>query len=310
MNCPYCGRENPETNEVCDFCGGSLQEVAEEHISETNSPVEVVIDQPAAQTQPQPEPVQALPVAKGGIYGNKAWWFIGCFVLLCLVIGCVAAGWGIYRFVFKSSVLNPLTSTPLSDVHLTPSSTLVPVNLLFFDDFSNPESGWDQVNDSDFSTNYFNNTYRITVNTNMYDSWANPGQKSYADVIIEVDAIKNSGPDDNDFGVICRYQDSDHFYYAIISSDGYYGIIKVTSDSSGLIGREYLEYNDNINQGYATNQLRFECLGDSLSLYANGQLLDQQIDGEYTDGNVGLIAGTYDTPGTDILFDNFSVYSP
>ena len=34
------------------------------------------------------------------------------------------------------------------------------------------------------------------------------------------------GPDDNDFGIICRYIDDNQFYYAIISSDGYYGIVR------------------------------------------------------------------------------------
>jgi hypothetical protein len=311
MNCPYCGQENPETNEVCDFCGGSLHVEIASPVHETPSPELVSIEQPAVQEQTsQPELTPSTPVAKRGIYGNKIWWFVGCLVLLFLVLGCVAAGWGIYRFVFESGIFKPAILTPESSVFVTPSPTTIATELLFFDDFSDPNSGWDRVDDTDYSTNYFNNAYRITVNTDMYDGWANPKDYTYSDAAIEVDATKNGGPDDNDFGVICRYQDSDHFYYAVISSDGYFGIIKVTTESSGVIGRDYLEYSDYINQGYATNHLRFECFGDTLSFYVNGQLLDQQIDGDYTTGNAGLIAGTYDTAGTDILFDNFSVFSP
>ncbi|MFZ2095136.1 MAG: hypothetical protein WAV05_00735 [Anaerolineales bacterium] len=311
MNCPYCGQENPETNEVCDFCGGSLKEDTEKPIHEALSSEVVGIEQPLLQDQSsQPELIQSTPVVKGGIYGNKIWWFIGCFVLLCLVLSCVAVGWGAYRFVSDSGLFNPATLTPMSNISVTPYPTPATSKLLFFDDFSDPNSGWDRVDDSDYSTNYFDNAYRITVNTDMYDSWANPKNNTYGGAAIEVDATKNSGPDDNDFGVICRYQDSDHFYYAIISSDGYFGIIKVSTESSGVIGRDYLEYSDYINQGYATNHLRFECFGESLSFYVNGQLLDQQTDGDYTSGNAGLIAGTYDTVGTDILFDNFSVFTP
>jgi hypothetical protein len=77
-----------------------------------------------------------------------------------------------------------------------------------------------------------------------------------------------------------------------------------------LIGATELLPSDAINQGSASNHIRFDCNGDVLTLYVNGQQVDQQTDGEYTSGNVGLIAGTYDTPGTDILFDNFSVYQP
>lgn len=44
-----------------------------------------------------------------------------------------------------------------------------------------------------------------------YDAWANQSRSFPGDVRIEVDAAKIGGPDDNDFGVICRYQDIDNF---------------------------------------------------------------------------------------------------
>jgi hypothetical protein len=312
MNCPYCGQDNPETNETCDFCGGSLHEPVEPQKHEIQQPEVAPTDLPSTPNQaPSADVISPpLPAARKGIYGNKIWWFIGCFGLIFLIVACVAAGWGIYRFIFESGTINIGSIIQPTETSSTPVPVPTSESLIFFDDFSNPNSGWDQVEEADYSTNYYNNAYRITVNTDMYDSWANPNIQTYTDAIIEVDATKNGGPDDNDFGVICRYQDSKHFYYAVISSDGYYGIIKASGDSSGLLGREYLEYSDAIPQGYATNHLRLECLGDTLSFYANGQLLDQQTDGEYADGDVGLIAGTYDNPGTDILFDNFSVYTP
>jgi hypothetical protein len=192
---------------------------------------------------------------------------------------------------------------------LRPAPTVVNSSI-FSDDFSDPESGWDSIDQADFYTDYFNNAYRITVNSDMSDSWANPDDNVFGDVSIEVDATKNGGPDDNDFGVICRYQNTEQFYYAVISSDGYYGITKVTSASSDLIGRDSLEFSEAINQGTATNHIRLDCIGDVLTLYVNGQQIDQQTDSDYTTGNVGLIAGTYDTVGTDILFDNFFVYQP
>jgi hypothetical protein len=96
----------------------------------------------------------------------------------------------------------------------------------------------------------------------------------------------------------------------VASSDGYYGIFKVTSESTNVLGRENMEYSDWITQGSATNAMRFECVGEVLTLYVNGHQLDQQSDHEYSTGNVGLIAGTYKTPGVDILFDDFTVYSP
>ena len=76
------------------------------------------------------------------------------------------------------------------------------------------------------------------------------------------------------------------------------------------MGRENLIPSDLIAQGAATNQIRFDCVGSTLTLYINGTQVDQQFDEDYVAGNVGLIAGTYDEAGTDILFDNFVVYQP
>ncbi|OGO14621.1 MAG: hypothetical protein A2032_04190 [Chloroflexi bacterium RBG_19FT_COMBO_49_13] len=190
------------------------------------------------------------------------------------------------------------------------SAQSTPSNILFSDDFSNTDNKWDQVTESTRSSDYYNNAYRITVNDTNSDAWANPGSESFTDVQIEVDATKNSGPDDNDFGIICRYTDVDQFYYGVVSSDGYYGIMKMTSDGGMPIGSDSLLESDKIIQGDASNHIRFDCVGSTLTLYVNSTQVDQQTDSTYTTGNVGLIAGTFDTAGTDVLFDNLFVYKP
>jgi hypothetical protein len=65
-----------------------------------------------------------------------------------------------------------------------------------------------------------------------------------------------------------------------------------------------------INQGEATNHIRADCVGEQLSLYINGALVTQAVATNWLGGDVGLIAGTYDKPGTNILFENFSVLLP
>ena len=152
----------------------------------------------------------------------------------------------------------------------------------------------------------------MTLAVNVAGSyvWANPANENFVDSRIEVDTIKNAGPDDNDFGIICRYEDESQFYFAVISSDGYYGILKMTTAGAKIIGKDNLLENSAINRGPAANHLRFDCIGSTLTLYVNDSLVDQQIDTDYTTGNVGLLAGSFDTAGTDILFDNFAVYRP
>jgi hypothetical protein len=182
--------------------------------------------------------------------------------------------------------------------------------VLFQDDFSKTTSGWDAVRTpGEGIADYENGAYRIQVLLPQTGVWANPGI-SLADVHIEVDAAKIGGPDDNDFGVICRFKDDQNFYFFVITSDGYYGIGKLKDGVQSLIGREEFLPSPYINQGQASNHIRADCHGATLALYANGQKLDEQQDADFSQGDVGLLAGTFDEPGTDILFDNFTVLKP
>ena len=181
--------------------------------------------------------------------------------------------------------------------------------VLFFDDFSDPDSGWDRTDYDGSTTDYLDGQYQILVTDTSADFWANPGL-DFGDVHVETLATKAGGPDDNDFGVICRYQDLDNFYYFVISSDGYAGIIKLIDGENIGLGSEELEPTDAILQGDSTNLIEAECVGSTLRLYVNGELVAEAEDTAFSQGDVGLIAGTYDIPGTDIRFDDFLVTEP
>lgn len=181
--------------------------------------------------------------------------------------------------------------------------------LIFKDDFSDPESGWQQVADPRGETSYADGMYRILVNQPNMDIWAAP-HLAMADVIIEVDALKIGGDRDNRFGIICRLTGSDSFYAFFISSDGYYGIGKFKSGLYTLLGASALKLSDSIRLGSEVNHLRAACIGEKLTLYVDGDRLAQVSDDELTSGDAGLIAGTYDDAGVDIRFDNFSLFEP
>ncbi len=181
--------------------------------------------------------------------------------------------------------------------------------LLFQDDFSDAKSGWDSLINEDGITDYDNGQYRILVNTTNTDVWANPGL-NFTNTIIEVDATKAGGDDNNDLGVICRYKDSNNFYFFVISSDGYYGIGKFKDGQQVLVGMESMPPTDAVRQGNATNHIQAECNGSTLRLVVNGQQLAETTDSDFTSGDAGLLAGSFENPGTDILFDNFIVREP
>jgi hypothetical protein len=182
-------------------------------------------------------------------------------------------------------------------------------SVLFQDDFSNPPTGWGTWNRDGASVEYHNGGLRILINQTQFDLWSVAGQK-FEDAVIEVDAMPIGGPDDNDFGLVCRYQDKDNFYMLVISSDGYYGIARMKAGQYSMIGVEQLQYSDAILKGEVTNHLRADCIGSTLTLYVNGKKLIEAQDQNFAGGDVGVLAGAYNTQGVDILFDNFVVKKP
>jgi len=181
----------------------------------------------------------------------------------------------------------------------------------FQDDFSNEASGWPQIRSEEGVTDYEAGVYRIFVNVDNQDYFGVPDIAPQKDVRVEVDAIKVAGSDDNDFGILCRYQDNNNYYQFLISSDGYVGILKVMNGSMQNIAAENLVENSTVNIGNAQNHIRADCIGETLTMYVNGQQVSTAQDIAFTgSGKVGVFAGTYDVPGTDIRFDNFIVTTP
>jgi hypothetical protein len=184
-----------------------------------------------------------------------------------------------------------------------------PGDTLYQDDFSDSSSGWARVSSSVGAMDYYNGTFRILVNLVDYDLWAVASQ-AFGDVRIETDAARFAGPEENRFGLICRYRDPQNFYFFVISSDGYYAIGKVSGGVHSLLGQEMMAYSTAIFPGIAPNHLRADCIGPALTFYVNGQMVAITQDAAYVAGDVGLLAGAFDTPGVDVIFDNFVVVKP
>ena len=183
-------------------------------------------------------------------------------------------------------------------------------SVLFQDNFSEPESGWKGTFDSeDGFVGYFDGTYRFLVSKPERMVWSGP-DLDLSDARIEVDALKRSGPEDDDFGMVCRAKDEANFYFFVISSDGYYGIGKTVRGVQSLIGAQGMLPSEKIRQGIMVNHLRVDCMKNELAFYVNGVLLARVQDGSFSAGGAGLLAGTFDQPGNEVLFDNFSVLNP
>ncbi len=189
---------------------------------------------------------------------------------------------------------------------LTPAPQ--PGETLFFDDFSNPLSGWGRFTSAEGTMDYDGGGYRFLVNGLQTHFWSTPG-KSFSDVRLEVDVAKVGGPDENRIGLLCRFVENDYYFF-LLSSDGYYAIGKFVHGSVIQLGQNEMQYSDSVHKGLAVNHLRADCIGNTLTFYVNGQPVAQAQDADLTQGEVGLLAGTFSQPGVDVIFDNFAVIQP
>lgn len=205
--------------------------------------------------------------------------------------------------------LSACDQLPLAAQFLKQTDQTNSTGILFSDDFSDARSGWDRLQASSGMSDYKKDTYQIQVNEPNVDLFANP-KLSLKDVIVEVSATRIAGPDQNNYGVICRYRDEKNFYAAQISSSGYAGIFRMKNGQYKLLGLKEMLPVPAILGGNATNRIRFECVGSTLLLIVNDAPVDFREDGSFEIGDVGLIAGTYDQPGVHIAFDDFSVSQP
>ncbi|MBI1878368.1 MAG: hypothetical protein HYR94_09105, partial [Chloroflexi bacterium] len=164
---------------------------------------------------------------------------------------------------------------------------------------------WDVYRDDNHRKGYENGQYYIVVDTTDFSYWSVAGV-ALADLVLEVETNQVDGPDNNDFGVILRYQDDDNFYSFEISGDGYYTFGK-------LVDGEFLSIipwreSRAINLGNNPNLLRVEAVGSDFTLYINDELIDAAIDSEFSQGDIGLLVGTYEEAGAHIAFDNLKVW--
>ena len=149
---------------------------------------------------------------------------------------------------------------------------------------------------------------RVLVREPNRLAWAS-AERNLADVRITVEATQVAGPDDNEYGLLARMEDSDRFYCFAISGDGYFRIALYDQGERELLSGDWLPSNV-IRRGEATNTLEVVCEGDRLTFLVNGVPLAQVADATLRNGDVGLYAGSFFQPGVEVHFDDLVASAP
>ena len=182
-----------------------------------------------------------------------------------------------------------------------------PVDVLFEDQFESNTSGWDRLANDGGIMDYDSGGFRILVRQPNMNFWSVP-EKNFGDVRVEADVSRLNGPVENRMGLICRYQNGSYYFF-IISSDGYYGIGKFVGGQTLLLGQSDMSPIP-IVELEPVNHLRADCTGDMLHFYVNFVEIANVQDAELKTGDAGVLAGSFNEPGVDVLFQNFVVIQP
>lgn len=199
-------------------------------------------------------------------------------------------------------------SLPTGTATQLPSPTATDARQLISSDNFDNQSGWFTQQTDTYSLDFTAGGYRITVNQINALIWS-IRKYDAAEVSLEVFTSRMAGPEDGYYGLVCRHQDGENYYLLVIGSDGFYGIGKVANDELEFLA-EGRDTSGQIRLGNAVNQVRGDCVGDSLKLFVNGRLMLETQDDQFASGTVGLVAGTRQTPGLQAWFDDFSIYQP
>jgi len=209
--------------------------------------------------------------------------------------------------VFVISLACALPGVPTSATPIL-STVAASGTVIFNDDFSNTLSGWDQASNPTGRTGYDEGLYRMLVDAPNSLIWSTPPMQ-FGDVRIEVDTAAINGPASAFAGIACRVSGNE-FYSFVISADGYFSIALTQNGKFTMLGQDQMAPSANIKTGVALNHLRADCSGTTLAFYINGFLVGQVNDPTLTSGEVGLLTGTLEQGGADVVFDQFIVIQP
>jgi len=184
----------------------------------------------------------------------------------------------------------------------------------YFDDFSNPNSGWAVGENENVIYRYLNGEYQIYLKRGDWGWAITPDLVLPSDYRIEVDARRVSSG-------VCSYglvfgtrwtSDSWETYQVIVwPTDGEFLVNKRALDGSWTTIQDWT-YSSAINRNYGTNRIRVDRIGTAIRIYINGTMVANITDSSFTGPgrDAGIRAYSYWDAPVDVRFDNFRASQP
>ena len=238
------------------------------------------------------------------------------YLVFALVLAVGLSGCGVISKLIQSDPIKEMIlATPagtlerLEPTEVVQATDFPPVDtLLFSDDFSDPDSGWDILDDEYGTTNYVDGTYQIVAIQKSNYNWGVAGQY-FSDVIIDVDVdiLDDNAETEDGFGVDCRIQENGDGYGFRIDTKGNIAIeLFYEDETTELVD---WEYNDAVYTDGRTNHLTAICNGAELTLLVNDVEVASTTDYTFFSGDIALSVYSGSADPITAAFDNLTVHS-
>lgn len=233
-------------------------------------------------------------------------WVIGLGALgvgVLLILGAGVAGYAILS--------RPQTATPTSTRPATPvvDATSVPtlVGLPLSDDFSDPSSGFSQLQDADGSVAYADGRLLFTVERTSVEYVSTSERVGQADVSLSVSFEQIRGPAETEIGAVCRWgSEGEDYTAAAVSASGSYRFWQVRNGTTTtLVDWTASDLLQGVDQGQ--HRLGLACRGSEVILTFDNRHIGQAVDPDPVPGDIGLLAGLAGSPPLEVSFDDLQV---
>src|SRR5579859_1087311 len=190
---------------------------------------------------------------------------------------------------------------------------------LFSDNFSSDTNGWNlQSSLGNYAVTLNSGTLTMEIDKNQLLWELLPGERTFSNFTLIVNAVMKRGDQNNGYGVYIRgtasaQSDLAAYYRFELYGDGSYAIFKGVTDASGTsTDTKIVDYTLNaaIKKQGGTNQIMIIAKGPTLSFVVNGQLLKTITDTSYASGAVALFISNLleAKPGMQAQFSGFAIY--
>lgn len=213
-----------------------------------------------------------------------------------------------------SLIAHPTSTHTVTTTYLLPKGTP-----LFADAFSSDASGWNlQSVPGSYQVVVGNGKMTLEDDKNSLLWELLPGEQTYDNFILSVNATLSKGDPNNGYGVYIRgtsdaQSDLATYYRFELYGDSSYAIFKGVTNQSGVSTEVKLTdfiVNPAIQKLDKLNHIMIIAKGSTLSFIVNGQLLTTIKDRSYASGSIALfvsnLPGT--KPGAQVQFSQLAVY--